>query len=62
MAEISDHSGISLTIHLNNMKINTVWRLNMGILNNRANVEQIKEEIKRYIEENDNREVNPAIL
>jgi len=34
----------------------------VGILNNRANVEQIKEEIKRYIEENDNGEVNPAIL
>ena len=62
MADISDHSGISLTIHLNNRKINTVWRLNVGILNNQANVKQIREEIKRYIEENDNGEVNPAIL
>ena len=49
VAEISDHSGISLTIHLNNKKINTAWRLNVGILNNMANVEQIKEEVKRYI-------------
>ena len=59
VADISDHSGISLTIHLNNRKINTVWRLNVGILNNQANVKQIREEIKRYIEENDNGEVNP---
>lgn len=34
----------------------------MGILNNKANVEQIREEIKRYIEENDNGDVDPVIL
>lgn len=51
VADISDHSGISLTVHLNNRKISTVWRLNVGILNNQVNVDQIREEIKRYIEE-----------
>jgi len=39
VADISDHS---LTIQLNNRKINTVRRLNVGILNNKANVEQIR--------------------
>lgn len=62
VADISDHSGVSLTIHLNNRKIRTIWRLNVGILNNQASVTQIREEIKRYIKENDNGEVNPAIL
>ena len=62
VADASDHSGISLKVHLNDRKINTIWRLNVGILNNEANVEQIRREIKRYIEENDNGEVNPAIL
>lgn len=62
VADISDHSAISLTVHLNSRKIYTVWRLNVGILNNKANVEQIREEIKRYIEENDNGDVDPVIL
>lgn len=34
----------------------------MGILNNKVNVDQIREEIKRYIEENDNGDVDPVIL
>lgn len=34
----------------------------MGILNNLENVEKIREEIKTYIDENNNGEVNPAIM
>ena len=33
-----------------------------GILNNKLVVEQIKAEIRKYLEENDNDETNPAIL
>lgn len=61
-ADISDHSAIYMKIYLNNRKKNTIWRLNTGILNNKAVVEQIKKDIKTYLEENDNGETNPAIL
>lgn len=37
-------------------------RLNVSILNNKTTIEQIKNEIKKSIEENDTEEINPTIL
>uniref|UniRef100_A0A8C7WYM9 Reverse transcriptase domain-containing protein n=1 Tax=Oryzias sinensis TaxID=183150 RepID=A0A8C7WYM9_9TELE len=59
---VSDHSPVFLTINIDRKKINTLWRLNIGILNKETVKEQIKNTIKRFIEENDNGEVNPNIL
>ena len=59
---VSDHSPISVTIHLNERKHSTIWRMNVGILNNKTVAEQIRTEIKKYVEENDNGEVDPDIL
>lgn len=61
-ADLSDHSAIYLSLHLNSRPRNTIWRLNKGILNNKTTIEQIKKEINQYIEHNDNGEVSPAML
>ena len=62
VTDLSDHSAIYLTLHLNSRKKNTVWRLNVGILNNMGVVESTKRDINTYLEENDNGEVEPTIL
>ena len=62
VADVSDHNMISLSINLNSRQKNTVWRLNVGVLNDKATVEQLREEIQIYIEENDNGDVDPGIL
>ena len=62
VADISDHNAINLSIHLNRRQKHTMWRLNVGIMNNKTVTKQIKMEIKKYIEENDTDEVNPTIL
>lgn len=62
IADLSDHNVIKLKIDLNTRKKNTLWRLNVGILNNKEIVKQIKNYIKLYIEENDTGEVNPVIV
>lgn len=59
---ISDHALISLSINLDNRLKSILWRLNFGILNNRATREQLIEEIEQYMEQNDNGLVFPAIL
>lgn len=62
VADVSDHNAVYLKIQLNNKRKNTIWRLNEGILNNKGLVREIKGEITRYREENDNGEVDPTIL
>ena len=62
VADISDPNAVHLTVHLNNRRKNTTWRLNVGIMNNKVITEQIKMEIKRYIEENDTEETSPTTL
>lgn len=59
---MSDHSAVYLKLHLDDRRKNTVSRLNEGILNNDRLVKEIKGEIIRYREENDNGEVDPTIL
>lgn len=61
-ADVSDHNPLLMKININNRKRHTIWRLNVGILNNEEKKEKIKTEIKRHIEDNNNGEVDPIIL
>jgi exonuclease III len=60
--DISDHSPMYLTLYLDSRPKRTIWRLNTALLNNKTVIQQIKAEIKTYLEINDNGEVNPNIL
>lgn len=62
VADISDHSAVYLKIHLSDKRKNTTWRLNEGVLNNRGLITELKGDITKYREENDNGEVEPTIL
>lgn len=57
--DLSDHTPISLNL-TGPEKKNTVWRLNTGILHQSR--QQIRKDIKDYLDENDNGEVSPPIL
>lgn len=61
-ADVSDNCAVYLEITLKVQKKSTLWRLNIGILNNKSVVEEIKKDITIYQNENDNGEVNPVIL
>ena len=52
----SDHSAMRLEINYKKktVKNTNTWRLNSALLNNQEITEEIKEEIKKYIETNDN--------
>ena len=52
----SDHNAIRLDINYreNTVKNTNTWRLNNTLLNNQEITEEIKEEIKKYLETNDN--------
>lgn len=60
--DISGHNTLFLKIHLNARKRQTIWRLNVGILNKKGLVEELKKEIWQYMEENSNREVDLHII
>uniref|UniRef100_A0A8C2JPE3 Reverse transcriptase domain-containing protein n=1 Tax=Cyprinus carpio TaxID=7962 RepID=A0A8C2JPE3_CYPCA len=62
VTDVSDHSAIYLTLNMENYPKNNVWRLNVGLLNNQSVVGSVKQDIKTFIEENDNGEVDPSIL
>lgn len=54
-ADVSDHNPLYLTINLNNRRRRTVWRLNLGIMNNDQTRQKVKtKKNKRCIEENNN--------
>lgn len=59
---MSDHNPLYLKINLNNRRRHTVWRLNLGIMNNDQTREKVKTEIRRYIEENNKGTVEPPIF
>lgn len=61
-ADVSDHNPLYLTINLNIRRRHTVWRLNLGIMNNDQTRKKVKTEIERYIEENNNGTVDPTIF
>ena len=52
----SDHKAMRLDINYwkKSVKNTNTWRLNNTLLNNQEDTEQIKEEIKQYLETNDN--------
>ena len=52
----SDHNAMSLDINYRkkSVKNTNTWRLNNTLLNNQEIIEEIKEEIKKYLETNDN--------
>ena len=52
----SDHNAMRLEINYRKktVKNKNTWRLNSALLNNQEITEEIKEEIKKYIETNDN--------
>ncbi len=60
--DISDHSPIYLKLHLDNRLKKTIWRLNTSLLNNKTVIQQVKSEIKTFLDLNNNGEVNPNIL
>lgn len=59
---MSDHDPIYMSIHLNNNRKSTLWRLNSSILNNPTIKGKLESEIQLYLENNDNEEVTPPIL
>lgn len=61
-ADVSDHCAVLLTVNLKVQEKNTLWRLNVGMLNNKLCVEELKKDIITYQNENDNGEVTPVIL
>ena len=52
----SDHNAMRLEINYRekNVKNTNTWRINNTLLNNQEITEEIKEEIKKYLETNDN--------
>lgn len=60
--DLSDHAPLSCTMHIRDNPGRTLWRLNTSILNNQQFQTQIKEDIRIFFEENDNGEVNSAIV
>ena len=61
-ADISDHNTIYLTINIEDMRRETQWKLNIGLLNRKTVVQDIKREIKECITLNKDDEVEPTIL
>ena len=53
----SDHNAMRLEMNYRekNVKNTNTWRLNNMLLNNQEITEEIKEEIKKYLETNDNK-------
>lgn len=49
--DLSDHNLIYLHIHLNRSHRNTLWKLNVGLINNLKIHKEVKKEIKDCIEE-----------
>ncbi len=60
--DISDHSGVYLTVFLDSKPKKTSWRLNVNHLNDLACVEYIQKELSEYLIHNDNGEVSPCTL
>ena len=61
-ADTSDHHALFLKINLNARKRQTIWRLNVGIKQNKGLVKDFKVDFKKYMEENSNGELGPHII
>lgn len=61
--DLSDHAPLLLSLQISNNPRNTLWRINnSSILNNLQFKTQMKEDIKMFLDENDNREVGTQIV
>lgn len=60
--DVSDHSPVYLTLHLDIKKKNTYWRLNTSILYDSTCKNYIIKEFKDYMDNNNNGEVSPSVL
>lgn len=60
--DLSDHSGVYITIHFEGRQRKTLWRLNTGLLNDANFQAAMVTELGIYLQENDNDDVNPSIL
>lgn len=60
--DLSDHSGVYITLHFEGRQRKTLWRLNNGLLNDTTFVTAMATEPRLYLQENDNGDVNPSIL
>lgn len=49
---LSEHSTVSLTLHMNRKKRNTIWKFNSCILNDPAMESKIKENFNEFLEIN----------
>lgn len=61
-ADISDHNALFLKLNRNARKRQTIWILNVGVLNNEGLVKDLKEDIRQYMVENNNGEVDLHII
>ena len=61
LMDISDHCPVQMKIELHFKRRILLWRLNASILNGKMK-DEIKEEIGKYLNENDNGEVSPPFL
>lgn len=59
---ISDHGPVILSLRLSPEKPAKLWRLNVSLLNNPKIVQDIKDELKNFLEHNDNDEVSVSTL
>ena len=50
----SDHNAMRLEINYKKKTVTHTWRLNNSLLNNKEGTEEIRREIKRFLETNDN--------
>lgn len=62
VSDFSDHSIMYLNVNLNMRKKNSLWSLNVGMLNNQKTKEEIRKEIINCVEENKNSPVDCTIL
>ena len=60
--DLSDHSGIFLTLHLDGRQRKTLWRLNTGLLNDHTFRNSMEKDLALYMQDNNNGEVDPSIL
>lgn len=59
---ISGHAPITLSVVIDDKPNFRYWRMNILILSNKNVVKEIKENLEKYFQINDNGEVSPSIL
>lgn len=60
--DVSDHAPLYLTVNLNLLPKTTTWELNSSMLKHKDFKEQIKKEIRDFLEINENGQVSLSIL